>query len=204
MSFGHAHPVQQRDDEEVLVAFALVGAHARFGLALDKFTPQEDVFHLPLIVAFGLLAVAIAAQVSQNGIEVVPNGDETEAPRGKATPSPAVIHDAAPEFEGHPEISSIEADKDQVYAQRFRFELDRAECRSINLQPLHDGARLTGADNLHWQKPVRAALLDVGPEQRRCAFPCVLTIAEPLWHRALSPGQATPVTAARRKLSPHL
>lgn len=45
------------------------------------------------------------------------------------------------------DICLTKADEHQVYARNFRFELDRAECRSIRLQPLFDGARLAGADD---------------------------------------------------------
>ncbi len=80
MCLGHAHPVKRRGGEEVLLAFAFVGAHARRGLALDTYAPQGEAFQFPLIAASGLLEVAIGGQVGPDGIKVVPNGNETEAP----------------------------------------------------------------------------------------------------------------------------
>jgi hypothetical protein len=74
MYFGHADPVQRPKGEEVIVASALVGTHAKRGLARPTYAPQGDALPFHLIPAFWPLAVAIAVQVAADGIEAMPIG----------------------------------------------------------------------------------------------------------------------------------
>jgi hypothetical protein len=64
MFFGHAAPVQRPSGEEVVVASALVGTHAKRGLARPTYAPQGEAFQFHLMPAFWLLAVAIAVLVA--------------------------------------------------------------------------------------------------------------------------------------------
>jgi hypothetical protein len=95
MRFGHAHPVQPRDGEKVLVALALVGVHARRAHCTRHVHITGGGVPVSSNSGFRLLAVAIPVQVGPEGIEVMPNGDESEVCAVESLAAVQVFHGAA-------------------------------------------------------------------------------------------------------------
>lgn len=103
---------QRYDVCEGLVLFGKTGVSATLGAVrepcavkvarhtvISTHTHGEEVFQFPLIAASSLLgvAIAIAVRAGLDGIEVRPNGSETEAPRGRsARTRPQVFRGPAP------------------------------------------------------------------------------------------------------------